>query len=90
VADAIRAWLADYDLVYAGPCADTSLSEDVGKYCSTVLEDRGATLVAIVGPTFSEYTDFLLIEQTGNGWIVKRAAGVPPPDEAGGDWQLPF
>ncbi len=66
---------------YAGDCAGTTLEDDVDKYCSTVCSDRGDRKVYAVGPTFSEYTTWLLVQRREGGWFVVATAkleGVEP------------
>jgi S1-C subfamily serine protease len=69
--DAIGAYLADYGLWYAGDCAWTDPSTDIGMYCSILYEDRGFDLIYILGLTFSEADTWVLVGQYGDGsWLV--------------------
>jgi hypothetical protein len=88
VEEALAAWLADEGVEYAGPCEGTELPDDVGRYCSRVVEERETAVVVMIGPTFSEFTVYLLIERTDRGWTVVRSADVPGPGEP--DPGLPF
>jgi hypothetical protein len=79
---AIAAWMSRHGHRYAGDCAGTTLEEDVYKYCSTRYADRGDQQVYAIGPTFSEYTTWLLVERREGGWSVVAAAklrGTDPP-----------
>jgi hypothetical protein len=73
--------------VYAGPCETTDLSQDIGKTCSKVVEDRGGEVVLLVGETFSEFDSYVLVRAGDSGWLVVRTAAVPYPDD---DGTLPF
>ena len=88
VEQAMAAWLADRGLEYAGPCEDTTLPEDAGAYCSRIVEDRGTAIAAMVGPTFAEFTEYVLILRTDSGWVVARSDAIPGPDEE--ETGLPF
>lgn len=84
--EAIEAYLASKGLQYAGDCANTDLAEDVGKYCSHVVDDRGVEVVARIGPTFSEFEYYLLI-RADQGWKVVRTEEIP---RSWDDDTLPF
>lgn len=86
--EALAAWLAAQGLEYAGPCEETQLPDDAGQYCSRLVEERDGAVVAMVGPAFSEFTAYLLIQRTDRGWVVVRTADVPGPDQQ--DPGLPF
>jgi hypothetical protein len=73
--------------VYVGPCETTDLSQDIGKTCSKVAEDRGGEMVLLVGETFSEFDTYILVRRGDSGWLVVRTADVPYPDD---DGTLPF
>ncbi len=66
---------------YAGDCVATSLDEDVGAWCSTLFEDRGSTRVYGAGPTFSEYTTWLLLVEGRDGWAVEDVASAGTMDD---------
>ena len=61
--ETIAAYLRSSGHEYAGDCRDTNLTEDAGKYCSVMHEDRGATRIYETGPTFSEFDTWLLLQQ---------------------------
>jgi hypothetical protein len=81
--DAVALWVIAQGAQYAGDCAATSLDTDVGKVCSSQYSAAGADVVYIVGPTFSEFTTYLLVSEEASGWYVADTApaemGVPPP-----------
>lgn len=79
---AIRVWMAKRGYAYAGDCATTQLERDAGKYCSSLFERRASQRIYCVGPTFSEYTTWLLLKQSSGGWRVTASAkdnGTSPP-----------
>ena len=73
-AEAIEVWMDGEGLAYAGECATTTIEDDLGKYCSSLCEDRGESQIHKVGPTFSEYTTWLLLERSGGTWSVTDTA----------------
>lgn len=80
-AEAIRVWMERKGYVYAGECATTTVEDDLGKYCSSLCEDRGSSQIHKIGPTFSEYTTWLLLARTDGTWRVidtARDTGTAP------------
>jgi hypothetical protein len=73
-AEAIGAWMAKKGYAYAGSCEDTTIEDDIGKYCSSLCENRGTRQIHKIGPTFSEYTTWLLLEKSGGLWRVIATA----------------
>jgi hypothetical protein len=88
--EALAAWFASRGLEYAGPCEQATVDDDTGKYCSRVVEDRETAILVMVGPTFAEFTEYVLIQRTDQGWIVARVAEVPAVGEDSDDSGLPF
>jgi hypothetical protein len=78
--EAIAAYLRSSGHEYAGDCGDTNLTDDAGKYCSVMHEDRGATRIYETGPTFSEFDTWLLLQQHADGWSVVDSAVAGTPD----------
>ncbi len=79
--DAVAVWMVGQGYEYAGDCVSASLDTDIGKYCSRVVADRGTEVVYEIGPTFSEFTTYLLVRQEVSGWVVAETAplgGAPP------------
>jgi hypothetical protein len=73
---AIGAYLASYDVGYAGDCGSATAA-DSGSYCSTLYENRGSEAVYLGGPTFSEYDSWFLVERNGDGsWSLTDATDV--------------
>jgi hypothetical protein len=59
---------------YAGDCSATTVEEDVGKVCSSFYGGDGPRLVYLVGLTFSEFGEWLLLEQQADGtWLMLTA-----------------
>jgi len=77
---AIAAFVEGYGEQYAGDCATTNVETDVGKYCSTLWEDRGDSAVYVIGLTFSEYDTWLLLELVDGDWVVTDWAEVVAED----------
>ena len=73
-AQAIKVWMERKGYVYAGECATTTVEDDLGKYCSSLCEDRGSSQIHKIGPTFSEYTTWLLLARTEGTWRVVDSA----------------
>lgn len=73
--EAIAAWVAPSE--YAGDCSATTVEEDVGKVCSSFYGGSGSQAVYAVGPTFSEFGEWLLLEQQADGtWLVVDTSPV--------------
>ena len=69
--DAIGAYLASYELWYAGECAWVDPNTDIGMYCSILYEDRGFEAIYLLGLTFSEADTWVLVGQYEDGsWVV--------------------
>ena len=53
---------------YAGDCAQAVLPRDLGAVCSRLVERRGGIHAYLVGRTFGEFSDWIFVAQTVNGW----------------------
>lgn len=73
---AITVWVEEYGEQYAGDCDTTDIETDVGKYCSTLWEDRGDSAIYAIGLTFSEYGFWVLLERMDGDWVVSDLADV--------------
>ena len=73
---AITVWVEEYGEQYAGDCGITDIEKDVGKYCSSLQEDRGDSAIYLIGPTFSEFAFWVLLEQVDGDWVVSDWADV--------------
>ena len=63
--------------VYAGPCAATRSSEDIGKLCARFVAEQAGLHAYLVGRTFSEFSHWVFVAQTATGW---QPAGMVPLD----------
>lgn len=81
VEEALAGFAFGAGMPYAGDCAATTLEEDTGKWCSTLSEDRGSTRIYGAGPTFSEYTTWLLLTEGPAGWTVEDSASAGTMDD---------
>ena len=67
--EALAGWVAPSE--YAGDCSTTTVEEDVGKVCSRFFGNSDSKLVYAVGLTFSEFGEWLLLEQQADGtWLI--------------------
>ena len=73
---AIAVWVEEYGEQYAGDCETTDVETDVGKYCSSLWEDRGDSAIYAIGLTFSEFGFWVLLEQVDGDWVVSDWADV--------------
>jgi len=64
--------------VYAGDCATTQSPRDVGAVCSKFVGFQNGVYAFETGVTFSEYTKWIFVQQTGSTWQV--IANVPLDD----------
>lgn len=75
---ALAGWFEAAGFAYAGDCAAAGLDTDIGKECSSLAEDRGDERIYRSGPTFSEYTTWILVSQMDGGWQVTDSAPFEP------------
>jgi hypothetical protein len=73
--------------VYAGDCAATRSPQDIGKTCSKLIEERGGQRAYLVGRTFSEFSTWVFVEQTGTGW---QSRGTAPLDFSSTSIEIPW
>ena len=89
--DVISGWVRENRSVdYIGECSKAKPGVDVGKLCSTLVGQRGRNRAYTLGPTFSEYTSTLLMEEDASaGWLVLSVNNRDPNAEVPGiDWPL--
>ncbi|MBI5289382.1 MAG: hypothetical protein HY873_10475 [Chloroflexi bacterium] len=89
--DVISAWVRENRNVdYVGDCSKAKAGVDVGRLCSTLVGQRGRNRAYTIGPTFSEYTATLLMEEDASaGWAVLSVTNRDPNAEVPGiDWPL--
>ncbi len=66
---AVEAWLRGEGYAYAGDCTGATIGP-VQKWCSTLVEDRGAERTYKVGRVSSQYRYSLLLEKSDGRWSV--------------------
>jgi hypothetical protein len=91
VEDVIGEWVrSNRNVDYVGDCTEAQPGVDVGKLCSTLAGTRGPTRAYTLGPTFSEYTSTMLIQEAPDvGWTVLSVEIRDPNAEVPGiDWPL--
>jgi len=64
--------------VYAGGCATTQAPRDIGAVCSKFVGSQNGVYAFETGATFSEYTRWIFVEQSGSSWQV--IANLPLDD----------
>lgn len=70
--EAVDTWLASYGYTYAGNCAQATL-DDIGKWCSTLVEDTPWRKVYLMGPVRSEYVVRLTVALGNDGlWRITQ------------------
>jgi len=73
--EALADWVAPSE--YAGDCSITTPEEDVGKVCSSFFGGSGSQLAYAVGLTFSEFGEWVLVEQQADEtWLVVDSAPI--------------
>ncbi len=91
IEDVIGAWVrANRNVDYVGDCSKAQAGVDVGKLCSALAGSRGTTRAYTLGPTFSEFTSTMLIQEGADvGWMVLFVENRNPNAEVPGiDWPL--
>ena len=73
---AIAVWIEQSGEQYVGDCDTADVQMDVGKYCSTLWEDRGDSAIYAIGLTFSEFGFWVLLERVDGDWVVSDWAEV--------------
>lgn len=75
---------------YIGDCTEAQQGVDVGKLCSTLVGQRGRNRAYHLGPTFSEFTTEMLMEEsTEAGWTILTVMNRDPNQAIPGiDWPL--
>ena len=75
------------DVDWLGPCP-AATTEDLGRVCWGLHSAAPTAAVYGIGTPFSEYYQWVLVEETSAGWLVTSTAAVdvfpePPWDPAG-------
>jgi len=53
---------------YAGDCSATVSPDDLGEVCSKFVAQQGNVRAYQAGRTFSEFTEWVFVEQVSTGW----------------------
>jgi hypothetical protein len=67
---------------YLEDCARADAQRDAGKICSVFRGERGNFRAYAIGATFSEGSQWVIMEQRGNQWVVASTQQITP-DNAG-------
>jgi hypothetical protein len=89
--EAIAQWVQENrNIGFAGECADADRGEDVGKLCVAQAGERGTRRAYNMGPTFSEPTALVLVEEQADAWVVLSVSNRDPSagEIPGIDWPL--
>jgi hypothetical protein len=70
--EAVRLAVESLGGSYAGVCAAARSPEDVGKICSRFVAEQGGIRAYLLGRTFSEYSSWLFVHRTAEGWTYLR------------------
>lgn len=75
---------------YAGSCANADASADTGKICSAYRGEREGVHAFVIGPTFSEGSEWAFVEMQGGAWRVVTTTPITPESAAvpGIPWPL--
>jgi hypothetical protein len=85
---AVRQMLQERGAPYAGDCAATASPRDIGATCSKLAGEEGGVKAFLVGRTFSEFTDWVFVGQSGRGdW---RILAETPLDLHNDDGTIPW
>jgi len=69
---------SDMAATYAGDCSATDVERDVGSICSTRRGERDGVQAFVLGQTFSETTQWVMLEQQGGSWRVVDSVPITP------------
>jgi hypothetical protein len=88
--EAIAQWVQENrNIGFVGDCADADRGQDIGKLCVTLAGERGTRQAYDMGPTFSEATALVLVEEQPDAWVVLSVSNRDPSVEVPGiDWPL--
>lgn len=75
---------------FVASCEDAKRPDDVGKMCARYRGEREGLLAYELGPTFSEYTQLLILKQVGDTWTLEHQENRDPNEPAvpGIPWPL--
>lgn len=61
---------------FAGNCDETVSPRDIGKVCARFIEEQDGTRAYLLGRTFSEFSTWVFVTQTNQGWSVAESAAL--------------
>jgi hypothetical protein len=59
-------------------CGKTDAAKDVGKICATFKGERGQQRAYVLGPTLSQATQWVIVEDRNSQWAVAGTQAVTP------------
>lgn len=68
--EALRLYVEDQGMVFAGECAVTISPDDLGKTCWKLVDQRENVQAYLIGRTFSEYSAWVFVEEREGGYVV--------------------
>jgi hypothetical protein len=77
--EALRQAAQQRGVRYANDCATTRSPDDLGALCSKFVAQQGTVQAYLTGRTFSEFRDWVFVEQTPDGW---QLLGTAPYEDA--------
>ena len=80
--DALRRYVQNkFQQGFVADCDDARRPDDVGKRCARPRGERNDMLAFELGPTFSEYTQLMILRPAGNDWTLVRLETRDPNEE---------
>lgn len=73
--EALAAFVQSRGETFAGACEQTRSPQDIGKVCARFVAERDGTRAYLIGRTFSEFSTWVFLTRTADGWNV---AGSTP------------
>lgn len=69
--EVLHAWVQDHlSQGFVARCEESQRPGDVGKQCAHFHSERDGRLAYQLGPTFSGFTRFFILEQQGGSWTI--------------------
>jgi hypothetical protein len=85
---AVRQLVESRGATYAGDCGGTVSPSDIGATCSKLIGDQREVKAYLVGRTFSEFSDWVFVTDSGRGdW---RIVAETPLDLRNDDGTIPW
>jgi hypothetical protein len=71
--DAIARYVKARGESFAGSCGAATSPGDLHKQCSQYVANNGTQHAYLLGPTFSQFTTWVFLEEHADGWALVRA-----------------